>query len=63
MGEAFSLALSTKLAAIVGHCFPIFTDLKESIRPFADLRAEVKCPNASLTNAFSLNSSRYRDAL
>lgn len=36
VGEALGLALNTVFTVIAGHCLPVFTDLKESIRPFAD---------------------------
>lgn len=36
VGEALGLALNTVFTVIAGHCLPFFTDLKESIRPFAD---------------------------
>lgn len=36
VGEALGLALRSELTLIVGHCLPFFTDLKKSIRPFAD---------------------------
>lgn len=35
LGEAFGLALNTKLTVIVGHCLPFFTNVKKSIRAFA----------------------------
>lgn len=36
VGEALGPALRTELAVIVDLCLPFFTDLEESIRPFAE---------------------------
>lgn len=48
---------------IVGHCLPFVTDLSKSIRALLTLLAEVKCLNADLIYAFSLNDGGNRDAL
>lgn len=53
----------TELTVIVGHCLPFVTDLSKSIRALLTLLAEVKCLNADLIYAFSLNDGGNRDAL